>query len=152
VFKSLQLLCVREHFTKRILCGICSTWHISGTTRISPPYISRVILLKMLVWCLHNVHASRRPPIEDFTVWWICALPIEFDAAGRILDAVYEDCDDTSQYKLGRIGRHDVVVAGLPAGCIGLSSALERRYGPAFQISKSKVWPDGWRWWWSSKW
>ena len=64
-----------------------------------------------------------RPRAEDFTLGWICALPVELTAATEILDEEYESSDDTTQYTLGRIGRHNVVVICLPAGQIGTNAA-----------------------------
>jgi ankyrin repeat protein/nucleoside phosphorylase len=80
-----------------------------------------------------------RPRAEDFTVAWISALPVELTAAAAMLDDEYEDSDDTAQYKLGRIGRHNVVIVCLPAGQIGTVSAtavaVELRYKfPAVKI------------------
>jgi nucleoside phosphorylase len=62
------------------------------------------------------------PPVKDFTVWWLYALPIEFAAAQAVLDEIY-DAKDIPQFILGRSGRHGIVVGCLPAGQIGLSSA-----------------------------
>ncbi|OAP57597.1 hypothetical protein AYL99_08335 [Fonsecaea erecta] len=61
--------------------------------------------------------------IEDVTVGWICALHIELAAAREALDEEYERIDEVAQYTLGRIGRHNVVVASLPAGQLGTSAA-----------------------------
>ncbi|KAL0939594.1 uncharacterized protein CTRU02_206204 [Colletotrichum truncatum] len=63
-----------------------------------------------------------------FTVGWICALPIEFDAAQAFLEEEYEDCppvaeNDNNNYALGRIGSHNVVIAVLPDGEYGLTAA-----------------------------
>src|SRR2546423_5055394 len=49
-----------------------------------------------------------RPRVEDFTVGWISALPIEHTAATAMLDEEYDGGDDTAQYTLGRIGTHNV--------------------------------------------
>lgn len=80
-----------------------------------------------------------RPRVEDFTVGWICALPVELTAAIEMLDEEYDDSDHTSQYTLGRIGRHNIVVMCLPAGHIGTTSAAtaatEMQFNfPALQI------------------
>ena len=64
-----------------------------------------------------------RPGAEDYTIGWICALPIERAAAEQILDEEYEDYNDGNPYTLGRIAEHHVVIACLPAGQIGLASA-----------------------------
>ncbi|KAL2857443.1 nucleoside phosphorylase domain-containing protein [Aspergillus pseudodeflectus] len=67
---------------------------------------------------------SSTPEIEDYHVAWIAALPIEFSAATAMLDEHYEHRnDDTTLYTLGRIGSHNIVVACLPAGHIGTTSA-----------------------------
>ncbi|KAL7808677.1 hypothetical protein V8C26DRAFT_412845 [Trichoderma gracile] len=58
----------------------------------------------------------------EYTVGWICALPIELVAAEAMLDERYQD-DSSSQYTLGRIGHHKVVMACLPAGLIGTNAA-----------------------------
>jgi ankyrin repeat domain-containing protein 50 len=63
----------------------------------------------------------------DYTVGWVCALPIELAAAQEMLDQEYEDppqdSSDSNLYTFGRIGDHNVVLACLPAGYIGTSSA-----------------------------
>ena len=64
---------------------------------------------------------------NDYTVGWICALPIEACAAVGILDETYISlplaATDSNNYTLGRIGVHNVVIACLPAGIIGNTSA-----------------------------
>ncbi|PTB63415.1 purine and uridine phosphorylase [Trichoderma citrinoviride] len=59
---------------------------------------------------------------REYTVGWICALPIELVAAEAMLDERYEDYR-SGQYTLGRIGPHYVVMACLPAGLIGTNAA-----------------------------
>ena len=65
--------------------------------------------------------------VEDYTVGWVCALPIELAAATEMLEEEYQDlfqdATDTNVYSLGRIGEHKVVVACLPAGQMGTNSA-----------------------------
>lgn len=63
------------------------------------------------------------PPPDDFTVAWICALPIERAAASCLLDREYTGHKFGSRYTLGRMGEHDIVIACLPAGLIGTNSA-----------------------------
>jgi nucleoside phosphorylase len=60
---------------------------------------------------------------RDFTVGWICALHVELSAARAMLDEEYHDEKEITQYTLGRIGRHNVVILCLPAGQIGTTSA-----------------------------
>ena len=65
--------------------------------------------------------------IENYTVGWVCALPIELAAAIEVLDEEHQnqpqDDKDTNLYTLGRIGEHNVVIACLPAGQTGTNSA-----------------------------
>ena len=64
---------------------------------------------------------------KDYTVGWICALPIELAAAKAMLDVRHDPLPqmrhDNNNYTLGRIGAHNVVVAGLPYGLPGNTSA-----------------------------
>ena len=64
---------------------------------------------------------------DDYTVGWVCALPIELAAAQAMLDEQHPDLpqtgDDANTYVLGRIGPHNVVLACLPAGQTGTNSA-----------------------------
>jgi nucleoside phosphorylase len=64
---------------------------------------------------------------EDYTVGWVCALPIELAAAEEMLDEEHDtpECDahDTNIYTCGRIGEHNVVIACLPEGQAGTNSA-----------------------------
>ncbi|KAJ0268771.1 hypothetical protein CBS470a_013803 [Colletotrichum nupharicola] len=65
---------------------------------------------------------------KAYTVGWICALPTEFDAAQAFLDEEHDDCppvaqNDNNNYALGKIGRHNVVIAVLPDGEYGTNAA-----------------------------
>ncbi|PLB40262.1 uncharacterized protein BDW47DRAFT_116046 [Aspergillus candidus] len=64
---------------------------------------------------------------EDYTVGWICALPVELAAAKVMLDQIHPPLPnaptDRNTYVLGTISGHNVVVAGLSAGVIGPVSA-----------------------------
>lgn len=69
---------------------------------------------------------SRRPQHEDYTVGWVCALPIELSAAIVLLDERHQDLPYENEpvlYTLGRIHQHNVVIASLPAGYKGTNSA-----------------------------
>ena len=70
---------------------------------------------------------DRRLRREDYTVGWVCALPIELAAAQEMLDEEHVDFDndvnDTNIYTLGRIGKHNIVIACLPEGQTGTNSA-----------------------------
>jgi nucleoside phosphorylase len=57
---------------------------------------------------------------EDYQVCWICPLDIERTTAEAMLDERHESLpnspQDTNVYTLGRIGKHNVAIAGLPVG------------------------------------
>ncbi|KAF4555592.1 Hypothetical protein D9617_2g055540 [Elsinoe fawcettii] len=63
----------------------------------------------------------------DYHVGWICALPTERAAAQSMLDethpALARNRGDNNAYAYGRIGAHNVVIACLPAGVYGTTSA-----------------------------
>ncbi|KAI5461549.1 hypothetical protein BGZ63DRAFT_386072 [Mariannaea sp. PMI_226] len=67
---------------------------------------------------------------EFYTIGWIAALPIECAAAEAFLDECHEPPksfdqpqSDTNSYTWGHIGKHNVVIASLPAGVYGTTSA-----------------------------
>lgn len=65
---------------------------------------------------------------KNYTIGWICAVTTEFVAAQKLLDERHEGPeyvapDDNNNYVLGKFGRHNVVIAVLPEGQYGLSSA-----------------------------
>lgn len=72
-------------------------------------------------------HTIRRSNSE-YTVGWICAIMTELVAARLFLDERHEGPEglashDTNAYTLGRMGRHNVVIAALPHGEYGIASA-----------------------------
>jgi nucleoside phosphorylase len=64
---------------------------------------------------------------QDYTVGWICALPIEMAAAVGMLDECHPGLpqlpQDDNNYVLGRIGDHNTAIACLPTGVTGVQSA-----------------------------
>jgi nucleoside phosphorylase len=65
---------------------------------------------------------------KDYTIGWICAIRTEYVAAQSFLDAKHEGPEyvspnDNNDYTLGKIGKHNVVMAVLPDGEYGISSA-----------------------------
>lgn len=63
-----------------------------------------------------------------YTIGWICAISTEYVAAQALLDQIHKPPEHVSQndnndYALGSIGRHNVVIAALPDGEYGTSSA-----------------------------
>jgi nucleoside phosphorylase len=67
------------------------------------------------------------PTIDEYTVGWICALPVELGASRAMLDEEYsplpKDPVDNNFYTFGRISRHNVAMACLPLGQYGITSA-----------------------------
>ncbi|KAN0070729.1 hypothetical protein V8E54_010894 [Elaphomyces granulatus] len=64
---------------------------------------------------------------EDYTVAWICALPLEAAAAKAMLHYIHPQLSqppgDDNAYTLGEISGHNIVVACLPSGVYGIASA-----------------------------
>ncbi|PGH10399.1 hypothetical protein GX51_00157 [Blastomyces parvus] len=63
----------------------------------------------------------------SYTVAWICALPLELAAAKAVLDEFHptlpQPKSDHNIYTLGSVSGHNVVVACLPAGVYGTTTA-----------------------------
>ncbi|RHZ51206.1 hypothetical protein CDV55_102182 [Aspergillus turcosus] len=62
---------------------------------------------------------------SDYTLAWICALPIELAAATAMLDETHRPAVPAAHntYILGQIQGHNIVIACLPSGVYGLTSA-----------------------------
>ncbi|KAG9594490.1 Pfs, NACHT and ankyrin domain protein, partial [Aureobasidium melanogenum] len=67
---------------------------------------------------------------DVYTVGWISALPLELAAATAMLDEVHAtptdfvpSTSDQNNYTFGRMGEHNLVIASLPAGVYGTTSA-----------------------------
>lgn len=63
-----------------------------------------------------------------YTVGWICAISTEYVAARAFLDDEHDgpqsvSTHDNNEYTLGRMGKHNVVIAVLPDGEYGIASA-----------------------------
>jgi nucleoside phosphorylase len=68
------------------------------------------------------------PDPADYVVGWICAIATEYVAAQELLDEEHEgpnfvSPNDTNDYTLGKMGKHNVVIAVLPDGEYGTASA-----------------------------
>ncbi|KAI1115623.1 hypothetical protein F5Y14DRAFT_409764 [Nemania sp. NC0429] len=65
--------------------------------------------------------------VDDYTVGWVCALPIELAAATSMLDTIHENIakspNDSNTYTLGSIHRHNVAIACLPTNGYGTNNA-----------------------------
>ncbi|KAF5127197.1 hypothetical protein E5D57_008125 [Metarhizium anisopliae] len=80
----------------------------------------------------------------DYTVGWICAIGTEYVAAQAILDEKHEGPEnvsdgDDNDYTLGRIGRHNVVIAVLPMRKYGIASAASVAKGMSRSFSNVRV-------------
>ncbi|KAL5041431.1 hypothetical protein BDW71DRAFT_212142 [Aspergillus fruticulosus] len=67
---------------------------------------------------------------DEYTIGWICALPIEKAAARAMLDEIHDtppaiprSASDKNSYTLGRIGSHNIIVASLSSGVYGETPA-----------------------------
>ncbi|KAL2816923.1 hypothetical protein BJX63DRAFT_386694 [Aspergillus granulosus] len=64
---------------------------------------------------------------SDYTIAWICALPLEMAVAKAMLDEIHPALptrpNDQNTYVLGTIRSHHVVVSCLPSGVYGTTSA-----------------------------
>src|SRR6266496_5610433 len=72
--------------------------------------------------------SERKLRHEDYTVGWICAITTEYVAAQLFLDEKHEQPEyvapnDNNNYTLGKVGKHNVVIAVLPDGEYGIASA-----------------------------
>src|ERR1700761_4470828 len=66
--------------------------------------------------------------LEDYTLGWICAISTELVAAEAFFDEKHElpenvSPNDNNSYVLGRMGKHNVVIAVLPDGEYGIAAA-----------------------------
>lgn len=65
---------------------------------------------------------------KDYTVGWICAIATEYVAAQAFLDEKHErpepvSSNDNNVYTLGKVEKHNVVIAVLPNGEYGIAAA-----------------------------
>ena len=64
---------------------------------------------------------------EDYTVAWICALPLEAAASKAMLENIHpqlsQSAGDDNTYMLGEISGHNIVLTCLPSGVYGTVSA-----------------------------
>jgi hypothetical protein len=70
---------------------------------------------------------------EDYTVGWVCALPVELAAAQEMLDEEHPDLErdaadnDENLYALGSIGGHNVAI---PCPCTQCTESTNARSEP----------------------
>ncbi|KAF3172445.1 hypothetical protein TWF751_005714 [Orbilia oligospora] len=72
-------------------------------------------------------HSRKTLVHEDYTIGWIAALPLELAAAKMMLDLIHtklpQESSDQNTYILGEIHGHNIVMACLPSGVYGTTSA-----------------------------
>ncbi|KAL4871515.1 hypothetical protein BDV12DRAFT_206263 [Aspergillus spectabilis] len=64
--------------------------------------------------------------LRDYTIAWICALPVEAAAARAMLDRAHprpQGTTDPNAYDFGELNSHHIVIAHLPDGVYGTVSA-----------------------------
>lgn len=70
---------------------------------------------------------SNERTASEYTVGWICALPLEMAAAKAMLDEIHpklpQASNDQNSYCLGSINGHNIAIACLPSGVHGITSA-----------------------------
>ncbi|KAH7000851.1 hypothetical protein EDB80DRAFT_81671 [Ilyonectria destructans] len=81
---------------------------------------------------------------NDYTVGWICAIITEYVAAQVFLDEKHDRPDyvspnDNNDYTLGRIGKHNTVIAVLPDGEYGTSSAARVAKGMLLSFPNVRI-------------
>jgi hypothetical protein len=82
---------------------------------------------------------------EDYTVGWVCALPVELAAAQQMLDEEHDtpltDIHDTNIYTCGRVNEHNIVIACLPKGQTGtyLAAAVAMQIKLAFTSTRFRL-------------
>ncbi|KAJ5346808.1 uncharacterized protein N7506_000061, partial [Penicillium brevicompactum] len=87
--------------------------------------------LRKVTRVTHSPNLSHVEALSDpanYTVGWICALPVEYVSAQVFLDEKHDkprfvSPNDTNDYALGKMGEHNVVIAVLPDGEYGTASA-----------------------------
>ncbi|KAL3452079.1 hypothetical protein BJX65DRAFT_205241 [Aspergillus insuetus] len=71
--------------------------------------------------------AIKKLPPESYSVGWVCALSLELTAAKAMLDETHatprQPSTDVNTYTVGAISGHNVVIAPLPVGVYGTTSA-----------------------------
>ena len=68
-----------------------------------------------------------RRTADDYTIGWVCALPIEMAAAKCMLQTVHDSLEnspgDSNTYSLGSLHGHNIVIACLPMAGYGTNNA-----------------------------
>lgn len=88
---------------------------------------------------------------DDYSVGWICALPLEMAAASLMLDEIHPvpSTDQNTYYIFLETSRNNVVIACLPSGAYGTISAISRNggYAAVVELSLHSLWfYTSWYW------
>src|SRR5690606_10084514 len=107
----------------------CRKRHLAGAHILDYP-LSPVFHfcahVSSIIGCPYQIQPMSDP--QQYTVGWISAIPTEFVAAQQFLDERHDAPESVAQndnnvYILGRVGRHNVVMAVLPKGEYGTTTA-----------------------------
>ncbi|PMD66305.1 purine and uridine phosphorylase [Hyaloscypha bicolor E] len=100
----------------------------SSSSEVTAPEGSR-----SAAFAVDHVQATAADTLEprvndDYTIGWICAISTEYVAAQAFLDETHGQPEhvhrhDNNHYTLGKIGKHNVIIAVLPDGEYGTASA-----------------------------
>jgi nucleoside phosphorylase len=66
------------------------------------------------------------PGLDDYTIAWVCALPLEAAAARAMLDRIHtppQQISDANAYDFGELNGHHIVIGYLPSGVYGTVSS-----------------------------
>ncbi|KAL5043112.1 hypothetical protein BDW71DRAFT_210570 [Aspergillus fruticulosus] len=80
--------------------------------------------------------------LDDYTVAWVCALPLEAAAARAMLDNIHsppQQIADPNAYEFGELNGHHIVIEHLPNGVYGTVSAAAVVSSYAFDVSPASV-------------
>ncbi|KAK1655086.1 hypothetical protein BDP81DRAFT_498558 [Colletotrichum phormii] len=105
---------------------LCFNWEFNFVT--SPELSFNVFKYLVFGICHRSLSHTIISDPRKYTVGWICAIATEFAVAQLFLDEIHEDPLSVSKHDnnaLGRIGSHNVVIAVLPEGEYGTTSAAE---------------------------
>ncbi|GKZ69117.1 hypothetical protein AnigIFM50267_004295 [Aspergillus niger] len=89
--------------------------------------------------------------LDDYTIAWICALPLEAAAARAMLDQTHilpERASDPNAYDFGELNGHHIVIVYCLLTERYLRDCLggDCRVAYAFDLSSASVWTDGGNW------
>ncbi|KAK6501370.1 hypothetical protein TWF481_009212 [Arthrobotrys musiformis] len=93
-----------------------------------------------------TTNPTKSLPCSAYTIGWLSALPIEMAAAAAMLQEIHISRDiekhlsDNNTYTLGEIGGHNIVIACLPSGVYGTTSATTVANQMTMTFTSIKSW------------